>query len=153
MRFAIVRPGRPPSSQSSGARKFSARLHAEAAERYSDGVVQEGDLYTRIIWFHAGGLGGQDVDNIIKPIHDALIGVVYKDDVLIAQCLAARVDLSAGYELKDEGLPAEEYDTLVGMLAEAPQATEDRRRHVLYVEVGVLAAQRVAFGPPDGVGP
>ena len=153
MRVIALISRRPVSGQSRGKRRYQASLASEAKRRVGDQVVRGGRLYTRIIWFHAASFGGQDIDNIIKPIHDALVGIVYEDDVLISQCTAARIDLTARYELPDEGLPSKVYDELVDRLARAARATEERQRHVLYVEVGDLAGQRVAFGPGEGAGP
>ncbi len=40
-----------------------------------------------------------DIDNIIKPIQDALVGVVYEDDVLITDVDAHRRPLTGTFDL------------------------------------------------------
>ena len=40
-----------------------------------------------------------DIDNIIKPIQDALKGIVYDDDDRVADVRAVRRDLAGGYQL------------------------------------------------------
>lgn len=44
---------------------------------------------------------GMDVDNIPKPIADALKGLVYVDDAQINDVLCRRRDLSAGLRIVD----------------------------------------------------
>ncbi len=41
-----------------------------------------------------------DVDNIVKPIQDALIGLVYKDDSQITDCLTKKRDISGAFKVK-----------------------------------------------------
>ena len=62
--------------------------------RYKEAAVVSDGLYIRIVWF-ARIKGGPDVDNIIKPMVDALKGIIYTDDALISQCLSVRIDLES----------------------------------------------------------
>ena len=62
---------------------------------YSGEVVDDGQLYSRIIWFHRR-TETTDVDNIVEPVLDALEGVVYKNDFQVVQSLASRIDASRG---------------------------------------------------------
>jgi hypothetical protein len=99
-------------------------------------------LYARIIWFHRYETS-QDVDNIIKPILDALGGIWFHSDFKIAQCLASRIDIRETYELVDTNIPDEVYDELLALLNSA-------EADILYLEVGPIAWQRVVFAPIDG---
>jgi hypothetical protein len=142
MSFAMVAPVRPVSVQSKrGTPGFIASLRVMAATNFAGRRMLEGDLYARIIWFHDRQNG--DVDNIIKPILDALEGVVYRDDRLIVKCSSERVDLRQTYRLSDAGVPSELYDELVALLGR-------NHPHILYVEVGRMTDRQVRFGPIDG---
>lgn len=73
-------PGSPRAARkNSGAR----RLYVEQIRKVASEVVPHPIKSTRIdveIFFHADTSLRADVDNVIKPILDALIGVVYEDD-------------------------------------------------------------------------
>jgi Holliday junction resolvase RusA-like endonuclease len=81
-RFEFILDG-PPVSQQTRRRE---RLHAwklfvrgEAAKRWPQGQLPFlGPVKVSITYFY--GMVGVDVDNIIKPILDALVGLVYVDD-------------------------------------------------------------------------
>ncbi len=57
----------------------------------------------QITYFYESG--GMDVDNIIKPIQDAMIGLVYFDDAQITDILARKRDLSVNFEVENMTLP------------------------------------------------
>ncbi len=67
-----------------------------------------------------------DVDNIAKPILDALVGVVYDDDQSVVQLIARKTRLAPGLDIRDAS----------AALAEGLDADMD----FVYVRVG---------GPPD----
>jgi Holliday junction resolvase RusA-like endonuclease len=140
---------RRPSSHKSGGRKaYQEALTRDAQRRFAGRPILGGRLYVRVVWFHREWLEGQqaDVDNISKPILDALIGVVYPDDKRVVQRLAARVDLKADYAIEASGVDP-------GVLEEFLAALDAEADHVLYIEVGELeGVQRIVFGPIDGGG-
>lgn len=78
-----------------------------------------GDLQVTIYYFYEGAAA--DVDNIVKPIHDALIGLVYGDDHQVSESIIRRRNLSGPYRIQD----------LTPVLAERL----DRRREFLYVVI------------------
>jgi hypothetical protein len=142
MTFAMAVALRPVSLQSKrGTGPFVEKLRAEATSWLSGEPPLTGELYARIVWFHRRKHG--DVDNIIKPILDALSGVVYADDDLIVKCSSERVDTTGTVDLSDTNIPPGLFDKLNSLLA----AGHD---HILYVEIGPLSSRRVAFGPIDG---
>ena len=55
-------------------------------------LIQSGEVEVRITNFPSGSY--HDVDNVIKPIFDAMNGVIYTDDQLITRVLSERIDLS-----------------------------------------------------------
>ena len=65
-----------------------------------DYEIAKDDLSVTIVYFHREETD-IDIDNIIKPILDALAGLVYVDDKLVAQVLARRTRLSDGLIIRD----------------------------------------------------
>lgn len=142
MTFAMAVAMRPVSHQRKGGTgPFVERLRAEATSRFTGEPPLTGDHYARIVWFHKRKHG--DVDNIIKPILDALKGVVYADDNLIVKCSSERVDTARDYELSYAGMPA-------GVASELDSLLAASHEHILYVEVGPVSSRLVAFGLIDG---
>ena len=145
MVFASVLAHHPRSHQAlrDNLGPYIEDLRARFRDRFGDHPPFDGALYCRIIWFHRVRVA-TDVDNIIKPIQDAMQGVVCHDDRQIAQCAARRVDnrsVPADFELSTRGIPPELYDELIRALG---------ARHVVYVESGRLESKLIRFGPIDG---
>ena len=85
-----------------------------------------GDLQVTIYYFFDGVPA--DVDNLVKPIHDALIDLVYRDDRQVSESIVRRRDLRGRFHVRN----------LTSVLAEGL----DRRREFLYVIV--------SDAPPEG---
>jgi len=141
MVFALIFPRRPPSGSN---KKFQAAL-AEAARAVFVSAKLTGDLYCRLVYFHAIPTG-QDVDNIVKSILDALKGVVFEDDLAVVQCLACKIDTQRPYQIAKDAAP-------VGVLEELGGRLDEKPDHCLYLEVGQCSTQQVFFGPIDGAKP
>lgn len=52
-----------------------------------------------MVFFHTGSTD-LDTDNIIKPIQDALVDVVYLDDDQVTDVFAAKRDLTGSFRLR-----------------------------------------------------
>ena len=70
------------------------RVASEARSRWPVGqkMAAAADVTVTITNFHLGG--HHDVDNVIKPILDAMNGVIYMDDRYVIRVISQRVDLS-----------------------------------------------------------
>lgn len=145
MTFAMVVPRRPPSLRAGGKHLFQEALRNQATAVMDGRTVLTGDLYSRILWFHRKP-AAQDVDNILKNIHDSLKGVVYRDDSAIVQCLAQRIDLLQDYDIDDSDIARELFRELNALLT-------GNESNILYVEVGSVPSQNVIFGRIDGGSP
>lgn len=143
MHFAMAIAERPKSLQGRF-KPYQERVRAQAVARFTDDRLLTDNVYIRIIWFHAEKAQG-DIDNIVKPILDALIGTVYADDRQIVKCLAERVDTTKDITLSESPSSAQAYQELVSLLG------DEYVKHVLYIEVGLLTTRRIAFGPIDEV--
>lgn len=147
MHFTMAIAERPKSLGAEPKRKqwYQERVRAQARAHLSNDMLRTDNLYVRIIWFHGEKVQG-DTDNIIKPILDALNGVVYADDRQIIKCVSERVDTTKDFTLSEAPASAQVYSELLSLLS------DEQIKHVLYVEVGQLASRRIAFGPIDEVG-
>lgn len=93
--------GVPASSQAGAASK--TRWKAKVATAARDALAPlalptEEDVEIVIVYFHEDA--PLDVDNMIKPIQDALCGVVYKDDSQVSDTRGSRRDLDGRYEVR-----------------------------------------------------
>ena len=86
--------GIPASLQSRSTKKQAWKQQVEAAARtaWTSGSPTGDDVYFSIETYHTGDL--PDVDNMIKPIQDALVGVVYFDDDQVVATLSAKRPLA-----------------------------------------------------------
>ena len=91
--FRIWVAGRPQSFQKKGStERYTQRIREAAAA-----IVSRPASSPRIdieIWYAADHLARGDVDNIIKPVLDALNGVVYVDDRQVRSVRAVAIPLN-----------------------------------------------------------
>ncbi|MGB0387340.1 MAG: RusA family crossover junction endodeoxyribonuclease [Ardenticatenaceae bacterium] len=144
MTFAIALVKKPISAQKRGKKQRYQQEIRDAAIK-SIGKTKlplfYEELYVRITWFHAIK-PNLDVDNIAKPILDALVGIVYDDDNRIAQCLITRVKSRPKSFLSKRYISLEFRTQLEDLF--------ENHQDVLYIEVGPLYLPEVVFGPIDG---
>ena len=101
--FCVI--GTPRSAQATGAGKqaWKKAIHEVAFGLWpSNAPPVEGSVAIAIDHFVAGS--APDVDNIIKPIQDALIGLVYVDDSQVASTRARRRDLDGYFRARGMSL-------------------------------------------------
>ena len=94
--FTVV--GTPISAQAHGSSrgKWKKRVEGAAKAAIAGGNPAFGvEISATIIYFYVGRTT-LDLDNIAKPILDALTGVVYQDDGLLAQITVRKTRLFEG---------------------------------------------------------
>ena len=146
MTFAIVLAERPVSAQKKGKKQRFKQAIRNAAMRQVGKAkmpLLNGELYARITWFHRV-YPQLDIDNIPKPILDALVGIVYDDDHRIAQCLTSRIDTRQDHKLPD-------VHPVPDILKELHQLINVKKlENVIYIEIGQLSKLKILFGPDGG---
>ena len=102
LEFLIQR--RPLSLQAkrTSLRAWRAFVRTEAAKVWKEATIQTGDLHLTLVYLC--DMSPPDTDNIVKPIQDALIGLVFSDDALISDVESHRRSLSSTFDLTQ--LPA-----------------------------------------------
>jgi crossover junction endodeoxyribonuclease RusA len=99
MMFEFLIPKRPLSLQakSPSLRAWKGFVRAEAAKSWNGPEIQTGDLQLTLVYLC--GISPPDTDNIVKPIQDALVGLVFSDDGLIADVESHRRPLHGTFDL------------------------------------------------------
>lgn len=95
--FEFIVRGVPISVNSRRRENWQYRVRSAAATAFGPNSLLDGEL--QVIMIHYYRDGSLDVDNMIKPILDALIGTVYEDDNLVGQVLARKTQLLRGLEV------------------------------------------------------
>jgi crossover junction endodeoxyribonuclease RusA len=94
-KFEFIVDGPPVSQQirrRERLREWQTKVRQEAERYWSPGMnPSDGLIMLQIFYFYDSVK--IDVDNIIKPIQDALIGLAYMDDDQITDVIARRRDL------------------------------------------------------------
>ncbi len=99
MVFEFVIPQRPVSLQAkaSSLRKWKAFVTTEASKAWISSPVQTSGLELMLVYLCE--VAPPDIDNIIKPIQDAMNGLVYDDDVQITDVHAHRRSVSGTFDI------------------------------------------------------
>ncbi|MEO1653082.1 MAG: RusA family crossover junction endodeoxyribonuclease [Bacteroidota bacterium] len=100
--FEFIIEGPPVSVQTKRRQRLQRWKQAvnQAARRYwpPDKAALRIALEIKITYFYEGHT--PDLDNIIKPIQDALIGLVYQDDDQIMQTASRKKDINGAYRIR-----------------------------------------------------
>ena len=97
-------PRRPLSLQAkrTSLRAWQAFVRTEAAKVWKAPTIQAGDRHLTLVYLC--DISPPDTDNIVKPIQDALIGLVFSDDALLSDVESHRRSLYGTFDLTQ--LPA-----------------------------------------------
>ena len=97
--FEFLIPKRPLSLQakSKSLQAWKAFVREEAAKVWKTPTVENGDLHLMLVYLCDES--PPDTDNIVKPIQDALVGLVFTDDSQIADVESHRRFLSATFDV------------------------------------------------------
>jgi crossover junction endodeoxyribonuclease RusA len=95
MYFDFLIPKRPVSLQTrktSNLQSWKQYVRSEAEKTWTGQIFGDQDIQLTLIYLYDSD--PVDTDNIIKPIQDSLIGLVYEDDSLITDVVSRRRSLS-----------------------------------------------------------
>jgi len=92
--------GVPKSVQASGSSKsrWKAEVALAAQAAWGTDPPLDVEVLLRLTYFHESA--PLDVDNMIKPIQDALIDIVYADDKQVARVVSSRADLNGPFRVR-----------------------------------------------------
>jgi hypothetical protein len=100
MEFEFLIPDRPVSLQTrnrENLRQWKSFVASEAAKLWSGEAISDCNLQLTLIYLC--GDDPVDIDNIIKPIQDALVGLAYIDDILVTDVESRRRPLVGTYDI------------------------------------------------------
>jgi crossover junction endodeoxyribonuclease RusA len=97
--FEFLIPRRPVSHQGNRANLQAWKKYVKgiATEMWRGTLIESGDLALTLVYLC--DLAPPDTDNIIKPIQDALVGLVFVDDSLISDVESHRRSLEGTFDL------------------------------------------------------
>ncbi|MBW4510199.1 MAG: RusA family crossover junction endodeoxyribonuclease [Scytonematopsis contorta HA4267-MV1] len=105
--FEFVVIGKPISHQAKDRKRLKdwKEKVRKTAEAYWQGKLPIGDLITVVITHYYDAIPGDessvpDSDNIVKPVRDALNGLIYVDDYQITDFISRRRNLNASFRIK-----------------------------------------------------
>lgn len=97
--FTIKGPPISLQARSATRNRWKVAVAAAAKSALPNGSTPTTDEVAISITYYYDG-DTPDVDNIIKPIQDALIGILYVDDAQIVQAKSAKTRIDASYTIR-----------------------------------------------------
>ncbi|MEM6628269.1 MAG: RusA family crossover junction endodeoxyribonuclease [Bacteroidota bacterium] len=99
--FECIVEGPPVSLQTKRRGRLQAwkqKIAHAARQVVAEGQPHSEQVIFRVTYYYDGA--SPDVDNIIKPIQDALVGIVYEDDDQVQETSARKRDLDGAYRIR-----------------------------------------------------
>jgi crossover junction endodeoxyribonuclease RusA len=104
--FEFTVPGTPISHQSRNKARLAAwrkSVRTAAASRWGTREPTAVSLKITVTYYHMGLAVRIDNDNMVKPVQDALIGLVYEDDRFITDTAVRKTSIDGKFRVR--GLP------------------------------------------------
>src|SRR5436853_4658493 len=105
--FEFTVPAPPVAHQSRNRALLEAwrqLVREEAAKRWGPAAAMTGNLKITISYYHEGMSVRIDNDNMVKPIQDALIGLVYSDDRLITDTFVRKTSIDGVFHIRSKSM-------------------------------------------------
>ena len=97
--FTVKGPPLSQQARSQSRKKWRTRVEQAARTRLPHGCSPVADEVALSIAYYYEG-DAPDVDNVIKPIQDALKGLVYKDDTQVVKAESAKVSIDGSFTIR-----------------------------------------------------
>lgn len=97
--FTITGPPLSQQAKASSRQRWKAAVAAAATAALPNGIQPTREEVALSITYYYDG-DPPDVDNIIKPIQDALIGVVYIDDSQVVRAQSSRTRIDGSFTIR-----------------------------------------------------
>ncbi len=100
MYFEFLISKRPVSLQTrktANLQSWKQYVRAEAEKTWAGQIFTNQDIQLTLVYLYSGD--PLDTDNIIKPIQDALVGLIYKDDLIISDINVHRRPFSDTFDM------------------------------------------------------
>jgi crossover junction endodeoxyribonuclease RusA len=105
LEFTVLGP--PVSHQSHNKTKLGAwrrKVRTAAARVWAKRPPLELKLNIVVTYYHEGQAVRIDTDNMVKPIQDALIGLVYSDDCWITHTSSQKISIDGFFQVRGRSL-------------------------------------------------
>lgn len=100
-------PGPPVYHQShnkNNLRAWRDKVRSAAAKEWGSRDPLDTYLSLVVAYYHPGERVRIDTDNMVKPIQDALFGLVYRDDRLITHTAVSKTSIDERYRIRGRSL-------------------------------------------------
>lgn len=91
--FAVIGPPVSTQGSSKSKRQYRTTVAEAASKSVASPIRSHERIKIEIDWFSEGSQNKPDVDNIIKPIQDALKSIVFLDDNQVESITSRRHDI------------------------------------------------------------
>ena len=101
--FEFTVPGPPISHQSRNKEKLAKwqqTVRSAASKAWGSQCPLAIQLIIVVTYFHEGQSVRMDNDNMVKPIQDALIGLVYEDDRWITDTIVRKTSIDGLFQIR-----------------------------------------------------
>ena len=102
--FEFIVEGPPLSHQTASRRRLAAwrnKVRAAAQVRWKQSAIPAAErLQIVIVYYHDGESVRMDNDNLMKPIQDALNGLVYEDDRQVTDARVRKTSLDGAFRVR-----------------------------------------------------
>ena len=101
--FEFFIEGPPLSQQTKNParlREWKGRVRSEAAKLWSGREPHLGNLKLTVVYYHERHSVLLDHDNMLKPIQDALAGLIYRDDRQITDAQTRKTSIDGRFRLR-----------------------------------------------------
>ncbi|MGH7200854.1 MAG: RusA family crossover junction endodeoxyribonuclease [Planctomycetaceae bacterium] len=107
LRCEFIVHGPPLSHQTRNRTKLEAwrqRVRDAAAEHWGTAPPSTDTLKIIVVWYHDGPSVRMDNDNLLKPIQDALIGLIYEDDRQLTDSVVRKTNIDGAFRIRGASL-------------------------------------------------
>lgn len=106
--FEFIVAGTPVSHQARNRlllREWRDAVREAAVQRWSTSAPALAvPVQVTVVYFHDGPATRMDIDNLLKPVQDALKGLVYVDDVWVSDLHVRKTDLNGPFAVRGMSL-------------------------------------------------
>jgi crossover junction endodeoxyribonuclease RusA len=97
-------PVSPQSHNKNNLRAWRNKVRSAAAKEWGSRDPLDTYLRLAVAYYHPGERVLIDTDNMVKPIQDGLIGLVYRDDRQITHTFVSKTSIDGRYQIRGRSL-------------------------------------------------
>jgi crossover junction endodeoxyribonuclease RusA len=105
LEFTVLGPPRSHQSHDkAGLAAWREKVRTAAAKVWGSRSVLRIPVLISVTYYHEGESVRIDNDNLIKPVQDALIGLIYEDDRFVTDTLVRKTSIDGSFRIRFQPL-------------------------------------------------